>query len=563
MITLNATPASPGIAIGPTRIIETTEVVIPVTDAPLAAFENACASAAEELRRLRSAAIARGRSDAGEVLEAQALMAEDPMLADSISEALAGGSTLAEAIQEATAQIRAIFAGIDDLYIAARADDVGEVTARISRHLAGVDSPDLAHFEEPCVLLAAGLTAAETSQLDPEMVLGFVIEEGGPTGHVAIIARSLGLPAVVGAAGLLSRSQGASTIAIDGSTGTVLLDPDTENQATLRERAAAEAAAIEAAEAFHGASVDYDGRPIFVSANVASSADIGRAVAASSDGIGLFRTEFLFLDCDRPPTEEEQYEHYAAAARAFSDPVVIRTFDIGGDKPARYLKMGEEENPFLGMRGVRLYHQLHDLFEAQVRAALRAAAEGDVWLMIPMVASVDEVLEVRAVIDKIVADLVSAPTPTGTVKLGVMVEVPSAALLAPAIAPYVDFFSIGTNDLTQYTLAADRTSNALDHYQDPVHPAVLRLCSMTVAGAALAGIPVSVCGLAAADPVAAALYAAMGVTKLSVTPRSVNATKAGLAQLDPAIMSQVLVDSLKAPSAAAVRIIVGAALDAD
>jgi len=531
--------ASPGVALGPLVVLRDEAVELPAFDDPSAAVAKAMPEVAASLSARSTSAAERGQDEASQVLQAQALMAEDPMLADAIDGHLSSGLALGEALQTASDELEAMMAALPDPYLAARSADVAEVATALKLHLAGVEASDLS-FDDPSILVAVTLTAAQTAELDPARVLGFVTEQGGPTSHVAIIARSLGVPAVVALDGVVAAADGAAAAALDGDSGEFILDPndaDRDEFATRTERAARIA---EWAAGAHGSTATFDGTPISVSANVGNVADIEDGVAAAADGIGLFRTEFLFLDRSTPPTEEEQFEAYRAAAEGFTDPVVIRAFDIGGDKPAEFLDMAEEENPFLGIRGVRLYEEFSELFDTQLRACLRAAAFGPVNLMIPMVASASELRWVRTRLDAVRSTLEGEGVAVGELPLGVMVEVPSLALTSGAVANEADFFSIGTNDLTQYTLAADRTHAALGALQDPLHPGVLALCRATVTGAGPAGRSVSVCGLAAADPVAASVFAALGVDKLSVTPSAVNLIKATVSQQKPGLRDAVL-----------------------
>lgn len=531
--------ASPGVAHGPVVVLRDEEVVLPEFDDPSAAVAAAMPEVAAALNARSSGASERGQDEAAQVLQAQALMAEDPMLADAIDGHLSSGLGLADALQTASDELEAMMAALPDPYLAARSADVAEVATALKLHLAGVEASELS-FDEPSVLVAMTLTAAQTAELDPQRVLGFVTEQGGPTSHVAIIARSLGVPAVVALEGAVGAADAAAAAALDGGSGEFILNPNDEDREDFAVRSARAARIAKWAAGAHGSTASFDGTPIAVASNVGNVADIADGVAAAADGVGLFRTEFLFLDRSTPPTEEEQFDAYKAAAEGFTDPVVIRAFDIGGDKPAEFLDMAEEENPFLGIRGVRLYAEFSELFDTQLRACLRAAAHGPANLMIPMVASASEVRWVRGRLDAVRRELVDAGVTVGDLPLGVMVEVPSLALTAGAVAQEVDFFSIGTNDLTQYALAADRTHAALGSLQDPLHPGVLALCRATVTGAAPAGRSVSVCGLAAADPVAASVFAALGVDKLSVTPSAVNLIKATVSAQQPKLRAAVL-----------------------
>ena len=555
------TPASAGVALGPAVVIDRQEVAVTDTADPEAALTAAVADVSRELQSLCEAARQAGRTDAGDVLEAQALMARDPMLVDAVGAALAGGLSLDAALSRAEEDIRSLFASIDDPYMAERAQDVGEVVDRIRRRLAGVEAADPQLIESPSVLLATSLTAAETAVLDPDLVLGFVTETGGPTSHVAIIAKSLGVAAVVGATGVVANSRTGDAVALDGATGEVAVRPSDTTAADFEARRVAVAAEAASAERFRGVGVSFRGQPIQVSANVGSRADVTRALETRAEGIGLLRTEFLFLDRTTPPSEQEQLEFYSFAGESFGEPVVVRTFDIGGDKPAAYLEVEAEENPFLGVRGARLYRQCPEVFETQVRAILRAAATSNIQLMVPMVSTVEEVIDLRGWIELAAARLEREGVPHAVPPIGIMVEVPSVALTADAVAPHADFFSIGTNDLTQYALAADRTNGALDDFQDALHPAVLALCERTVAAARRHDISVSVCGLAAADPLGAAVLTAMGVDKLSVSAPSVNPVKSVVDSVDRAEAGPMVDAALGAATAAEVRSIVGDALD--
>ena len=558
------TAASAGVALGPAVVLDRPEVALldPADPAdPVAALEAAVAEVGRQLRSMGDAAREAGRPEAADVLDAQALMAQDPMLVDAVTAALADGAGLDAALARADEDIRGLFESLDDPYMAQRAQDVGEVVERIRGRLAGVDASGLGVIEVPSVLVAESVTAADTALLDPEAVLGFVTETGGPTSHVAIIARSLGVAAVVGATGVVDKVSSGEVVALDGATGEVVMRPSESTAAEFEARRAAVEAETAAADRFRGLAVSFRGRPIQVPANAGAREDIARAVEAGAEGIGLLRTEFLFLDRAEAPSEQEQYELYSHAAESFDYPVVVRTFDIGGDKPAPYLAVESEENPFLGVRGARLYGRCSELFEAQVRAILRAACRGDVQMMLPMVSTVEEVVDLRGRIEQIARGLDAAAVAYAMPPIGVMVEVPSLALTAESVAPHVDFFSIGTNDLTQYALAADRTNTALDGLQDPLHPAVLALCERTVAAARRHGISVSVCGLAAADALGAAVLAAMGVDKLSVSARSVNPIKAVVDSLEGADAEAMLDDALSAGSAADVRRIVRGALE--
>lgn len=553
---LTGSAASPGAVVGPLHLVEEQDFDVPDVDNPEAAVETATAAVTAKLHELQAAAEAAGRGEAAQILGAQALMAEDPMLVDAIGERLSEGATLGDALDGAATQLSEMLAAMDDPYLAARSADVLEVAERVRAELAGATIVGLDSLAQPSVVVATELTAVDTAQMDPTMVLGFVTEEGGPTGHVAVIARSLGIPAVVGTARAVATAAGTSAVAIDGSTGEVVLDPDDATTAEFAKRRTAFLAAEEAALRYKGVQVDFGDHRVLVAANVGTPADLADAVQRGADGIGLYRTEFLFLERNEAPSEDEQYDIYRTAVEAFDHPVVIRTLDIGGDKPADYLDTPVEDNPFLGERAVRLYEQSGDVFLSQARALLRAATAGDLWVMIPMVATVADWNGAVQLIDRAREQLDERGVEYGTPRLGIMIEVPAAALAAPQLAAHVDFFSIGTNDLTQYTMAADRTNARLNAYSDAAHPAVLELCRMTASAAKEAKISVAVCGEAGANPTTAALFAAMGINELSVAPSSINRLKSMLDTADAAGLRDALGAVLQADSADDVRALV-------
>ncbi len=536
---LQGVGASGGIAIGPVVRLEDEEFVVDDVDNPIEALTESCKEVSLELEVLGKAATSMDRIDAAEVLGAQSMMAQDPMIVDAVQGHLDQGASFDDALTTSASELQAMLASLPDPYLAARAADIGEVFDRVRRHLAGLPSGAGLVLPGPSVLCAETLTAAQTALLDPELVLGLATVDGGPTSHVAIIARAMGVPAVVGLSQLMGSVAAGDTVVFDGVSGEFFANPDPEVAADFEQRAVTAAANAAAAAKFKGTKVAVGDQSVMIAANVANEADLERAVAEASDGVGLFRTEFLYLDRPAPPSEDAQFEVYSAALKAFKEPVVVRTFDIGGDKPASFLDLPTEENPFLGVRGVRLYVQFPELFQTQVRALLRAATAGDLWVMIPMIATASEVHWVREQFDHCRTQLQSEGVEVGRISLGAMVEVPSAALLADMLAQDLDFLSIGTNDLTQYALAADRTNGAVDHLSDPLHPAVLRLCEMTASAGIKRGIPVSVCGLAAADPIAAALFVQMGISKLSVAGPSVNPSKAALDRQTPESLTKL------------------------
>ena len=487
-----------------------------------AAHETARAEAAlhEVARELtRRANVARdelGSTDAAEILEAQVLMAEDPSLLDGIGERTAAGLTAERAIFETFAQYRDLLAAAGG-YLADRVGDLDDLAARAIAAATGVPMPGLPEVPEPFVLVALDLAPADTALLDLTRVLALVTQEGGPTSHTAILARARGIPAVVGVSGALDLADGTPVL-VDSAAGTVTPNPAPELLAAASEQAEARAHAVQTT----GPGRTADGVSICLLANVGGPGDVADAVAAGAEGVGLFRTEFLYLGSATPPSLETQIEAYRAVLDGFPGcRVVARTLDAGADKPLPFLPLGVEPNPALGVRGLRAFRgEYQALLDTQL-AALAKAAEGsaaELWVMAPMIADEGDA-----------AWFAERAREHGLRTVGAMIEVPSAALRAEPLLSAVDFVSLGTNDLTQYALAADRMLGSLGALQDPWHPAVLRLIELTGQAGAACGKPVGVCGEAAADPRLAPVLVGLGVTSLSMAPSAIAEVRAALA----------------------------------
>jgi phosphocarrier protein FPr len=438
--------------------------------------------------------------------------------------------------------------------LAARAADIRDVGNRILKLLAGDGAAnDMQWPSHPVVLIAHDLTPSDTATLDPQKVLGFATVAGGPTAHSAIIARALGLPAVVSVGADLLEIEDGTAVILNGSNGIIQVNPDETAQKEARSRQAAakqkqQDARAQAAES----AITLDNHQIEIAANIGGLADAQKANQSGAEGVGLLRTEFLFLDRATPPSEEEQFNVYRQIAEAMEGkPVIIRTLDIGGDKPLPYVKVPPEDNPFLGERGLRLCLARPELLREQLRAILRAAQYGSLRIMFPMVADMSEWYQAKAMVDEIRAEL-SAPV----VPVGIMIEIPAAALLADLFAREVDFFSIGTNDLTQYTLAMDRMHPTLASKSDGLHPAVLRLIDATVRGAHAAGKWVGVCGELGADPQAAPILLGLGVDELSVSVPSIALVKAQIRTLTLKNAKQLAAKALACATAGEVRALV-------
>jgi phosphotransferase system enzyme I (PtsI) len=459
----------------------------------------------------------RAGGSAKDVLDAQAFMAEDPTLRDDVNARIDSGRTAERAVFEAFVQFRDLLVSMGG-YMGERATDLDDVSQRVVAHLQGVAAPGVPDPDHPFVLVARDLAPADTALLDLEKVLALITSDGGPTSHTAILAREKSIVAVVGARGALSLDNGEIVI-VDASTGVVTIAP------SEAERAAAEATLAErkaAPEVPVGPGAMADGTKIPLLANLGSVDKLTEAVEKGAEGVGLFRTEFLFLDSDRAPSIEEQQAKYTALLGAFpGKKVVVRALDAGADKPLSFLNDEPEENPALGLRGLRALRAHESILRDQLTALANAEAvtEADVWVMAPMVSTVEETRY-----------FVSLAKELGLKTAGVMVEVPASALLADRILADADFASIGTNDLTQYTLAADRLLGSVASFQDPWHPAVLRLVGEVGRAGAALDKPVGICGEAAADPMLAVVLVGLGATTLSMSPAALADVRAELSR---------------------------------
>jgi phosphoenolpyruvate-protein phosphotransferase len=532
-VVLRGVAAAPGQALGPVLVYRPAAPVAPVlpidpaqTSVEQARVAAALAGAQAELDRLaEEVAGALGPEEAA-IFSAQALMATDPLLSDRAAELVAAEHYPADAaILAAADEQAALLAAIDDPYLRERAADVRDVGRRAARIARGEPAPaDLRRLPGPVVILAEDLSPSETAGLDRAHVLGIGLSGGGPTSHAAVVARALGVPLVCGL-GAFAAHDGQPAL-LDGDGGWLTLDPGPDAQAAHDAWRAARGRAAAADTGLRDLPAETrDGRRIRLAANAGSVADAQQAAGAGAAGIGLLRTEFLFLD-HRPDEAEQEAAYRAIYAALPGCEVVVRTLDLGGDKPPPYLDFGREANPFLGWRGLRVALDEPDLLRTQLRALLRAGAGRAVHVMFPMVTTRDEWRRARALVDEVRAELAAAGTPApAQLAVGIMVEVPAAALLAPVFAAEADFFSIGTNDLTQYTLAADRGAARVAHLYSPIHPAVLQLIARTVEASHAAGHWTGICGEAAGNPAWAPLWVGLGVDELSMAPAAIPAVK--------------------------------------
>jgi phosphoenolpyruvate-protein phosphotransferase len=545
---------APGIAIGPIHQFRRAEIVVRERAVGVAEEQARLQEALDEARAqlftLRERLLQQTAESEAAIFEVHREIMADPDLLDLVHARISEHQGAAAAWQAVINERAAELAGLRDPLLAERAVDIRDVGERVLRLLVDTTAQAPSLPAEPFILVANDLTPSETAALDAALVLGFCTAVGGPNAHTAILARALGLPAVVSAGPQVLDLPSQTQVILDGQAGTLRIAPDAQEIARSRaahqqiqaHRAAAERAAADAA-------TTKDGHRVEIAANIGGVADARRAAASGAEGVGLLRTEFLFLDRSDPPTEDEQFAVYRDIVQALDGrPIIVRTLDIGGDKPLAYLALPPEENPFLGERGIRLCLAHPDLLRQQLRAILRAAAFGPLRIMFPMIADMAEIQEARAMVEQIRAEL-SAPA----VEVGIMVEVPSAALMADVLAHEVDFFSIGTNDLTQYTLAMDRTHPSLASKADGLHPAVLRLIERTVQGAHAAGKWVGICGELGSDPQAVPILVGLGVDELSVSVPAIPTVKAQIRTLTLAECRARAVQALGCATAGQVR----------
>ncbi len=561
---LTALPASPGIALGPVHL-HTKWIPMPqeqhITDvlAEQARLAAALQRAEEELTDLEHRLRSRVGNDEADIIAAQRLVLSDTTLRMRALDQIAAQQVDAAWAWQCTINgVVADYEALDDTYLRRRAADVRDVGNRLLRHLdeQNLSASGQSPMKGPAILVAVELTPSETATLDPALVLGIVTERGGVTGHAAIIARSLGIPAVTGVAGVTTLVATGAQIALDGTEGNLWLTLDeatltavsARRQRWLDDRATARSLAQEPA-------LTQDGVRVEIAANIGGAAEVAPALAAGAEGVGLFRTEFLFMGRSSAPDEETQFQAYRAAAEALGDrPLLIRTLDVGGDKPLPYLNIPAEPNPFLGWRGIRYCLDNPDLFRTQLRAILRAGAGHRVQVMFPMVSTVAEVQRARSLLMEEKQILTAAGIACADhLALGIMIETPAAVLSARQLAGVVDFFSIGTNDLTQYLMAADRSNSRVAELIDPLQPPVIAAIARVAEAAQVAGIWVGVCGEIAGEPLATPLLLGLGITELSMSAPAIGGVKAVIRRIEHAAAVDLAHYLLTMPDARAVR----------
>ena len=529
MITIQGKGVSTGVGIGPLYFFQrqTSEIpryTVADTDAEWHRFKGAQTGAIEQLGDLAEKARAEAGDEAAMLFETHQMMVEDLDYEEAIEQRITEEKLNAEAaIADTAEQFAAMFEAMDDTYMQARAADVKDVSRRLLDILAGNVAGGIAS-DAPVVLAADDLAPSETVQLDKSKILGFITAGGSGSSHTAILARTMGIPAIVGVGGALKPEYAGRQVILDGATGNVVIDPDDMTRDKLMKKREEQLRLQRLLETLKGQpNVTKDGKSIRIYCNIGSPEDVHAVQVNDGGGIGLFRSEFLYLNCEDYPTEDQQFQAYKQVlADMDGKEVIIRTLDIGADKQIGYFNLPQEENPAMGMRALRICLTRPEVFRTQLRALYRASAFGKLRIMFPMVTNIWEVREAKRLCEEVKRDLKQEGIPYGEdVEIGIMIETPAAVILSDRLAKEVDFFSVGTNDLTQYTLACDRQNNDLGRFFDPHHPAVLRMLKMVADNAHKNGIWVGICGELGADLTLTETFLAIGIDELSVSPRAV------------------------------------------
>ena len=510
-------------------------------------FESARQTAMEQLKALYEKALAEVGEEGAELFEAHQMMLDDLDYVEGIQDLIDGEQVNAEyAVSQVAEQFAQMFASMDDSYMQARAADVKDISNRVIGILSGAVAGGI-DSDVPVILAADDLAPSETVQLDKSKILGFVTQGGSGNSHTAILARTMGIPAVIGTGDALREDYEGKTAWIDGETGELFVEADEITHERLSKKHAKQRAMKELMDQLKGKeNVTIDGRKVMVYCNIGSPDDVDQVLANDGGGIGLFRSEFLYLQNNDYPTEEQQFQAYKTVAeRMGGKRVIIRTLDIGADKQADYFQLAHEENPAMGLRAIRICLTRPEVFKTQLRALYRASAYGKIAIMFPMITSEWEVLEIKRICEGVKAELRKEEQPFDeNIELGIMVETPAAVMMSDRLAKLVDFFSVGTNDLTQYTLATDRQGGNLDRFFDAHHPAVLRMIKMAADNAHKAGIWIGICGELGADTSLTETFMALGVDELSVSPSAVLPLRSTIRSINTAENSEKILKEL-------------------
>jgi len=562
---LHGLGVSGGIAIGRAVVIETRgpdifRIHLPPEDldAEVARLHEGASHAKSELQRTRTKAGEALGSDLAAIFDAHVLLLSDAKFLGRVEERIRSQQVNAEwAVHKTAEELDDLFAKMDDAYLRERSEDLTDVSRHLLRSLQGISHHEISELPEDVVIVADDLTPSDVIRLGREHVIGFAIESGGRTSHTAIIAVSLNLPVVSGLNGVTNLLIDRASIIVDGETGTLVLHPDVETLERYRRRQVELRSRDQDLLATRDlGSVTRDGVEVLLMANIDLPEEANEACCFGAAGVGLYRSEFLYIEkSPLLPTEDEHVDVYRRLIEAAAPhPAIIRTYDLGGRKLAREMMATEEENPVLGLRGIRLTLARREVFRPQIRALYRAAVYGDLWVMLPLISRLEEVRDFRAFAAEVIAELEAEGLPfRRDVRLGVMIEVPGAAMIADLLAKEVDFFSIGTNDLIQYSLAVDRNNEHVAELYQPLHPAILRMLRYVIDSAKAAGIEVGLCGEMAADPRCALLLVGMGMRRLSVSPRRIPEIKTLIRDLSIVELADLAQQCMRLSTAGEVR----------
>lgn len=539
--------ASSGIAIAKAFRLENPELNVEkknVTDAgaELERFQNAIKESVSELEIIKQKTAEEIGDKEAAIFGAHLLVLNDPELIGPITEKIQTEQLNAEfALQETTDMFIGMFEAMDNEYMKERAADVRDVRKRILAHLLGVSAQDPSLISDEVIIIAEDLTPSDTVQLNPKFIKGFITDIGGRTSHSAILARTLEIPAVVGAKEAMETIENGTLLIIDGMEGDIIIGPDEDSVAHYKDKKAAfDRQKSEWAELKNEATLTSDGIPVELGANIGTPKDLAGVIENGGEAIGLYRTEFLYMGRDSFPIEEEQVEAYSAVLKGMEGkPTVVRTLDIGGDKELSYLDLPKELNPFLGLRAIRLCLEMPDMFRTQLRALLRASVHGNLKIMFPMIATLDEFRQAKALFLEEKAKLEKEGVDVSEgIEVGIMVEIPSTAVMADVFAKEVDFFSIGTNDLIQYTMAADRMNESVSYLYQPYNPAILRLVKNVIDASHREGKWTGMCGEMAGDEIAIPILLGLGLDEFSMSASSILKARSQISKLSKAEMAQ-------------------------